>query len=223
MQIFINDWAEILSEELNKTYYQKLREFLKKEYATERVFPRMEDIYAAFHHTAYEQTKVVIIGQDPYHGEGQAHGFSFSVQKGVDIPPSLQNIFKELKSDTGIEPPNHGNLVAWAEQGVLLLNSVLTVRAHKANSHRNQGWEVFTDRVIEALNQRERPAVFILWGKPAQRKAASVDTSKHLVLQAPHPSPLAAYRGFFGSRPFTKANEFLESKGQDMVNWRIPD
>ncbi|MCP3030758.1 uracil-DNA glycosylase [Halobacillus sp. A1] len=223
MQIFINDWAEILSEELNKTYYQKLREFLKKEYATERVFPRMEDIYAAFHHTPYEQTKVVIIGQDPYHGEDQAHGFSFSVQKGVDIPPSLQNIFKELKSDTGIEPPNHGNLVSWAEQGVLLLNSVLTVRAHQANSHRNQGWEVFTDRVIEALNQRERPAVFILWGKPAQRKAASVDTSKHLVLQAPHPSPLAAYRGFFGSRPFSKANEFLESKGQDLVNWRIPD
>ncbi|MCP3025918.1 uracil-DNA glycosylase [Halobacillus sp. A5] len=220
MSVFTNDWSQILSEELEKEYYKKLREFLKKEYAASRVFPDMYDIYAAFNRTAYEDTKVVIIGQDPYHGEGQAHGYSFSVPKGVDIPPSLKNIYKELQEDIGMASPPHGNLEAWADEGVLLLNNVLTVQAHKAHSHKEAGWEVLTDKVIEVLNQRERPLVFILWGRPAQKKAEAVNRDRHCVIQSPHPSPLSAYRGFFGSRPFSRANQFLESVNQKPVDWQ---
>ncbi|WP_431799198.1 uracil-DNA glycosylase [Halobacillus andaensis] len=219
MAVFSNDWSEILSSELEKDYYKELREFLKKEYAAYKVFPNMFDIYAAFNRTPYKHTKVVIIGQDPYHGEGQAHGYSFSVPKDVPIPPSLKNIYKELEEDTGVPAPNHGNLEGWADEGVLLLNNVLTVRAHRAHSHKGAGWEKLTDKVIEVLNQREQPLVFILWGRPAQRKAASVDRSRHYVIQSPHPSPLSAYRGFFGSRPFSKANQFLESVGNKPVDW----
>ncbi|MFC7060385.1 uracil-DNA glycosylase [Halobacillus seohaensis] len=221
MTVFSNDWSTMLSDEMKKDYYLDLREFLKKEYASERIFPRMNEIFAALHHTSFGGTKVVIIGQDPYHGEGQAHGYSFSVQRGVAVPPSLKNIYKELSSDLGIDPPQHGNLVSWAEQGVLLLNNVLTVRAHQAHSHRNMGWERFTDKVIAVLNKRERPVVFILWGKPAQRKAASVDQNKHLVIQSPHPSPLSAYKGFFGSRPFSRANEFLSEQREGPVDWEL--
>ncbi|MFD2925739.1 uracil-DNA glycosylase [Halobacillus naozhouensis] len=219
MKIFQNDWANILGEELHKPYYLKLRERLKKEYQAQKVFPHMNDIYAAFHLTSFQHTKVVIIGQDPYHGVGQAHGFSFSVKKGVSIPPSLRNIYKELADDLGVSPPDHGNLEAWAEQGVLLLNTVLTVRAHQAHSHKGIGWERFTDRVIEALNEREKPLVFILWGKHAQNKAKSVDRSKHAVIESVHPSPLSAHRGFFGSRPFSRSNRFLQSIGEQPINW----
>ncbi|MBP2003334.1 uracil-DNA glycosylase [Halobacillus andaensis] len=219
MSVFINDWADVLGSELEKDYYTNLREYLKKEYGTHRVFPNMYDIFAAFQRTSYENTKVVILGQDPYHEEGQAHGYSFSVPKGVKVPPSLKNIYKELQEDMGVEPPNHGNLEAWADEGVLLLNNVLTVRAHEAHSHKGAGWEKLTDRVIELLNQRERPLVFILWGRPAQKKAASVDQDKHCIIQSPHPSPLSAYRGFFGSRPFSRANEFLEEVKEKPIDW----
>ncbi|GGF09874.1 uracil-DNA glycosylase [Halobacillus andaensis] len=219
LSVFINDWADVLGSELEKDYYTNLREYLKKEYGTHRVFPNMYDIFAAFQRTSYENTKVVILGQDPYHEEGQAHGYSFSVPKGVKVPPSLKNIYKELQEDMGVEPPNHGNLEAWADEGVLLLNNVLTVRAHEAHSHKGAGWEKLTDRVIELLNQRERPLVFILWGRPAQKKAASVDQDKHCIIQSPHPSPLSAYRGFFGSRPFSRANEFLEEVKEKPIDW----
>ncbi|WP_173916357.1 uracil-DNA glycosylase [Halobacillus sp. Marseille-Q1614] len=223
MSVFSNDWSDVLQAEMEKPYYLALREELKKEYAAEKIFPDMYDIFAAFHHTSFEETKVVIIGQDPYHGDGQAHGLSFSVQKGVALPPSLKNIYKELEDDLGIRPPSHGNLTSWAKQGVLLLNNVLTVRAHQAHSHRNLGWERFTDQVIHLLNERERPVVFMLWGKPAQKKASAVDTSKHCVIQSAHPSPLAAYKGFFGSRPFSKANQFLQEQGEEPVDWAIEE
>ncbi|UOR12525.1 uracil-DNA glycosylase [Halobacillus amylolyticus] len=223
MRIFQNDWEAILGDELNKPYYLQLRERLKQEYQSNKVFPHMNDIYAAFHETPYQDTKVVIIGQDPYHGENQAHGFSFSVKQGVTVPPSLRNIYKELENDLAITPPNHGNLLSWARQGVLLLNNVLTVRAHQAHSHKGMGWEPFTDRVIEALNEREKPVVFILWGNPAKQKAASVDRDKHEIIQSVHPSPLSAHRGFFGSRPFSRANSFLKSIGETPINWAIPD
>ncbi|WP_082234050.1 uracil-DNA glycosylase [Halobacillus massiliensis] len=223
MNVFENDWADVLKEEMEKPYYLALREKLKSEYNSEKIFPDMYDIFAAFHHTSFENTKVVIIGQDPYHGEGQAHGLSFSVRKEAAIPPSLRNIYKELEDDLGIHTPAHGDLSYWASQGVLLLNNVLTVRAHQAHSHRNLGWERFTDHVIDVLNKRERPAVFMLWGKPAQKKAASVDAAKHCVIESAHPSPLAAYKGFFGSRPFSKANRFLKSKGEDPIDWEIKD
>ncbi|MFG6148754.1 uracil-DNA glycosylase [Halobacillus sp. B23F22_1] len=219
LAVFINDWADVLKSELEKDYYINLREYLKREYGTHRIFPNMYDIFAAFQRTSYENTKVVIIGQDPYHGEGQAHGYSFSVPKGVKVPPSLENIYKELREDLGVEPPAHGNLKAWADEGVLLLNNVLTVRAHEAHSHKGAGWERLTDRVIELLNQRERPLVFILWGRPAQKKAASVDQDRHCIIQSPHPSPLSAYRGFFGSRPFSQANEFLEKMNEKPIDW----
>jgi uracil-DNA glycosylase len=183
----------------------------------------MYDIYAALHLTGYEDTKAVILGQDPYHGPGQAHGLSFSVKPGVPAPPSLQNIFKELHDDLGCYIPNNGYLVKWAEQGVLLLNTVLTVRAHEANSHRGKGWEQFTDRVISLLNEREKPVVFILWGAPAQQKARFIDTSRHCVIRSPHPSPLSAHRGFFGSRPFSKANRFLREHGIEEIDWQIPN
>ena len=216
-----NDWLSELETEFKKPYYKNLYEFVKKEYNTTQIFPKADDIFNAFHLTPLSEAKVVIIGQDPYHEPEQAHGLCFSVKPGVDIPPSLENIYKELHDDLGCYIPNNGYLVKWAKQGVLLLNTVLTVRAHRANSHRGQGWEEFTDAAICALNKQDRPIVFILWGKPAQTKAEMLDNPNHLILKAPHPSPLSAYRGFFGSRPFSKTNEFLESRGESPIDWQI--
>lgn len=223
MKIFQNDWEELLQEEIKQPYYLKLREFLKKEYSTTKIYPDMYSIFNALHYTAYNDVKVVILGQDPYHGEGQAHGLSFSVQENVPPPPSLVNIFKELKDDLGCSIPNNGYLLSWAQQGVLLLNTVLTVRANQANSHKEQGWEKFTDKIIMLLNARTKPLVFILWGKPAQQKKTLITNQAHLVLSAPHPSPLSAFRGFFGSKPFSKTNNFLMSQGLKCISWQIPD
>ena len=223
MEIFHNDWAELLNPELEKPYYRKLRAFLIEEYRTRRVYPDMYAIFNALHYTSYASAKVVILGQDPYHGAGQAHGLSFSVQKGVAPPPSLVNIFKELADDLGCRVPNHGCLAPWAEQGVLLLNTVLTVREHAANSHHNQGWEQFTDRIIELLNAREKPLAFILWGTPARRKKAMITNPAHYVIESPHPSPLSASRGFFGSRPFSRVNDFLRANGEAPIDWQLPD
>ncbi|ANF96435.1 uracil-DNA glycosylase [Paenibacillus bovis] len=221
--IFRNDWAEVLESELNQPYYLELRQFLAQEYRTQTIYPDMYDIYNALHYTSLASTRVVILGQDPYHGPGQAHGLSFSVKPGVAVPPSLHNIYQELHEDLGCPVPAHGSLIHWAEQGVLLLNAVLTVRRGQAASHQNKGWEPFTDRVVEAVNMREEPAVFILWGSHAQRKGANIDRNKHLVITSPHPSPLSAHRGFFGSHPFSKANHFLESHGMQPIDWCIPD
>ncbi|MDO4870425.1 MAG: uracil-DNA glycosylase [Bacillota bacterium] len=216
-----NSWDDVLAEEFNKEYYIKLRDFLKEEYAAHTVYPDMYDIFNALKYTPYDKVKAVIIGQDPYHEPGQAHGLCFSVKKGVKVPPSLVNIFKEMKSDLGVEPPNHGNLTDWAKQGVLLLNAVLTVRAHEANSHKGKGWEIFTDRVIELLNQREEPIVFILWGANAKAKSALITNPQHLIIMGAHPSPLAAHNGFWGGNYFSKTNEFLLSKGIEPINWII--
>ncbi|MEK4027664.1 uracil-DNA glycosylase [Pseudobacillus sp. FSL P4-0506] len=222
-KILQNDWGELLAEEFEKPYYQELREFLKKEYATKTIYPNMDDIYNALRYTAYKDVKVVILGQDPYHGPGQAHGLSFSVKPDVPVPPSLRNIFKELHSDLGCPIPHNGYLVPWAEQGVLLLNTVLTVRQGEAHSHQGKGWEQLTDRIISLISSREKPVVFILWGKPAQKKLVLIDEKKHCIIQAPHPSPLSASRGFFGSRPFSKANECLERFGEEPIHWEIND
>lgn len=216
-----NDWLDALKGEFSKPYYKKLFETVNQEYRTHRVYPPADDIFNAFHLTPLKDVKVVILGQDPYHGDGQAEGLSFSVKPGVDIPPSLVNIYQELHDDLGCTIPSHGNLVKWAEQGVLLLNTVLTVRAHQANSHRGIGWEEFTDAAIRALNTQDRPIVFILWGGPAQRKASMLHNPKHLILKAPHPSPLSAYRGFFGSKPFSQTNAFLEEHGLEPIDWQI--
>lgn len=216
-----NEWDELLKGEFEKEYYLKLREFLKKEYFTYQVYPNMYDIFNALKFTSYSDVKAVIIGQDPYHGPGQAHGLCFSVQKGVAIPPSLQNMYKELYSDLGIPPANHGYLKKWADNGVLMMNAVLTVRGGQANSHRNMGWEFFTDKVIELLNKREKPIVFILWGNNAKQKMKLITNPNHLILQAAHPSPLSAFNGFFGCRHFSKTNEFLENHGIAPVDWRI--
>ena len=223
MKIFQNDWEELLQEEIKQPYYLKLREFLKKEYSTTKIYPDMYSIFNALHYTAYNDVKVVILGQDPYHGEGQAHGLSFSVQENVPAPPSLVNIFKELKEDLGCEIPNNGCLKPWTQQGVLLLNTVLTVRAHQANSHRNMGWEKFTDRIIEILNEREKPIAFVLWGAPARKKKKMITNPKHFIVESAHPSPLSAFNGFFGSRPFSKVNAFLEAVGEKPINWQIPN
>ena len=216
-----NDWAEALKEEYKKPYYRELYKKVNEEYQTHEIFPPSDEIFSAFHLTPLKDVKVVILGQDPYHNNGQAHGLSFSVQKGVDIPPSLVNIYKELHDDLGCTIPNHGCLTKWAEQGVLMLNTVLTVRAHQANSHRGIGWEEFTDAAILALNSQDRPIVFILWGAPAQRKKRMLTNPKHLILEAPHPSPLSAYRGFFGSKPFSQTNKFLEEHGVAPIDWQI--
>lgn len=216
-----NSWDKLLAEEFTKEYYLKLREFLKHEYATQRVFPDMYDIFNALKAVPYEKVKAVIIGQDPYHEPGQAHGFCFSVKKGVAIPPSLRNIYAELESDLGIPPAQHGDLSHWAEQGVLLLNTVLTVRQGQANSHRGAGWEILTDRVISLLNMRAEPLVFLLWGANAKAKAQLVTNPIHLILTAAHPSPLSAYNGFFGCRHFSKANAFLEQNGVPPIDWRV--
>ncbi|MEC0370070.1 uracil-DNA glycosylase [Paenibacillus chibensis] len=219
--MFDNDWDEQLREEVDKPYFNDLRYALAKEYKLHTVYPSKENLFQALKLTSYEHTKVVILGQDPYHGPGQAHGLSFSVLPGVKIPPSLVNIYKELHSDLGVPIPNNGYLVPWAKQGVLLLNTVMTVRDGQANSHKGLGWERFTDAVIEKLNEREKPVVFILWGSHAQKKGAFIDRHKHLVLESVHPSPLSAHRGFFGSRPFSKANAFLASQGMEPIDWTL--
>lgn len=216
-----NDWLPAIKGEFQKPYYKKLHETIVQEYQTRQIFPEAEDLFNAFHLTPLKDVKVVIFGQDPYHNVGQAHGLCFSVKPGVEIPPSLVNIYKELQDDLGCYVPNNGYLVKWAEQGVLLLNTVLTVRAHQANSHRGIGWEEFTDAAIRILNEQDRPIVFILWGRPAQMKKSMLNNPNHLILEAPHPSPLSSYRGFFGSRPFSKANQFLKEHGIEPIDWQI--
>ncbi|NLL51241.1 MAG: uracil-DNA glycosylase [Peptococcaceae bacterium] len=221
MQILKNDWHDLLKNEFSKEYYLKIRQFLINEYRTKTVYPDMYDIYNALHFTPYKDVKVVILGQDPYHGPNQAHGLSFSVKPGVQAPPSLVNIFKELHNDLGCYIPNNGYLKKWADQGVLLLNASLTVRAGQANSHSAIGWEKFTDQVIQVLNDREDPVVFILWGKKAQAKLSIITNPWHFIIKSPHPSPLSAHAGFFGSKPFSKTNQFLSSIGKKPIDWQI--
>ncbi|MFD1178986.1 uracil-DNA glycosylase [Paenibacillus puldeungensis] len=221
MNILKNDWAPYLQGEFEKPYYLQLRKFLVEEYNTRFIYPDKYDIFNALHYTSFANTKVVILGQDPYHGPGQAHGLSFSVKPGIKSPPSLQNIFKELHDDLGCYIPNNGHLVKWAEQGVLLLNTVLTVRADTPNSHKNMGWENFTDKVIETLNQKEHPVVFLLWGSHAQKKAELITNKQHYLIKTPHPSPLSAHRGFLGSKPFSKTNQFLKVQGLGEIDWQI--
>jgi uracil-DNA glycosylase len=216
-----NDWLGPLSAEFKKPYYAKLYQTIREEYSTRQIFPPADEIFTAFEMTPLSDVKVVILGQDPYHGDGQAHGLCFSVKPDVETPPSLVNMYKELNSDLGCYIPNNGYLTKWAKQGVLMLNTVLTVRAHQANSHRGIGWEEFTDAAIKALNEQDRPIVYLLWGKPAQTKKAMLNNPKHLILEAPHPSPLSAYRGFFGCQHFSKTNEFLKTNGLDPIDWQI--
>ena len=216
-------WKELLKDEFEKPYFSELIQFVKNEYKTTKIYPPGKLIFNAFDHCPAEQTKVVILGQDPYHGPGQAHGMCFSVRKGVEPPPSLVNIFRELKDDLGFDPPNHGCLQKWADNGVLLLNTVLTVRAGSPNSHKGQGWEIFTDNIIRKLNERPQPIVFILWGANAKSKEALITDKKHFIIKSAHPSPLSAYNGFFGSRPFSAANNFLVSHGLEPVDWKIGD
>ncbi len=223
MAAITGEWLEALSGEFHKDYYRKLYRFVNEEYRTRRVFPPAGDIFNAFHYTPLSEVRVVILGQDPYHNDGQAHGLCFSVQPQVEIPPSLVNIYKELETDLGCRVPSHGCLTKWAKQGVLLLNTVLTVRAHQAFSHQGQGWEQFTDEVIRVLNRQNRPIVFLLWGSPAQKKAAMLNNPNHLVLKAPHPSPLSAYRGFFGCKHFSQTNQFLQAHGLEPVDWQIDE
>ncbi len=218
-----NDWLEVYNEEFKKPYYKELFRFVTDEYSKGTVFPPSNEIFSAFNLTPLHKVKVVILGQDPYHNVGQAHGLSFSVKPKIDIPPSLVNIYKELESDLGCRIPNNGYLVKWAEQGVLLLNTVLTVRAHQAFSHQGHGWEEFTDAAIRGLNEQDRPIVFILWGRPAQSKRKMLNNPNHLILEAPHPSPLSAHRGFFGSKPFSKTNDFLTAHGETPIDWQIED
>mgnify|MGYP004497804471 FL=1 len=223
MAAIANDWLEPLKPEFSKPYYRKLYQTVNEEYRTHQIFPPADDIFNAFALTPLHEVKVVILGQDPYHGEGQAHGLCFSVKPDVEIPPSLVNIYKELQDDCGCEIPNNGYLTKWAKQGVLLLNTVLTVRAHQANSHRGIGWEEFTDAAIRILNEQDRPMVFILWGRPAQMKKSMLTNPNHLIIESPHPSPLSAYRGFFGSRPFSRTNKFLREHGIKEIDWQIED
>ena len=224
MAMITNDWLEAIRPEFSKPYYKELFEFVKGEYSRVTVYPPADDIFNAFHFTPLSQVKVLILGQDPYHNVHQAHGLSFSVPSDQpDIPPSLKNIYKELQEDLGCRIPNNGYLKKWADQGVLLLNTVLTVQAHQANSHQGKGWEKFTDAVIQAVNAQERPIVYLLWGKPAQSKIPMLTNPKHLILKAPHPSPLSAHRGFFGCRHFSQANEFLQKNGVEPIDWQIED
>lgn len=218
-----NDWDEILKGEFEKPYYLKLREFLKEEYKNNIIYPDMHDIFNALKYTPYKDTKVLILGQDPYHGENQAHGLAFSVKPGVKTPPSLLNMYKELNSEFECFIPNNGFLVPWTKQGVLLLNTALTVRAHEANSHKGKGWETFTDHIIETLNLREDPVIFVLWGNNARSKKKLIDTNKHYIIESAHPSPLSASRGFFGSKPFSKVNDILIKLGKEPIDWQIPN
>ncbi|ASW44287.1 uracil-DNA glycosylase [Clostridium isatidis] len=220
-EILNNDWNHLLKDEFKKEYYKKLRQFLIEEYKTKTVYPEMNDIFNALEFTSYKDTKVLILGQDPYHGPNQSHGLAFSVKKGVKIPPSLKNIYKELNNDLGCYIPNNGYLKSWADQGVLLLNTVLTVRAHEPNSHKNKGWEIFTDKIISLLNERTDPVVFILWGNPAIAKTKLITNNRHYIITSVHPSPLSASRGFFGSKPFSKTNHFLRSINKTPINWQI--
>lgn len=221
MRIIGNDWDNILHDEFEKEYYQKLRIFLDEEYTNHTIYPKAKDLYNALRYTPYKDVKVLILGQDPYHEEGQACGLSFSVNKGIKLPPSLQNIYKELKDDLNIDIAAHGDLSSWARQGVLLLNTVLTVRAHEANSHANKGWEILTDRIIELLNEKDTPTVFILWGRNARNKKKFITNPKHLIIESAHPSPLSAYNGFFNSKPFSKTNNFLKEHNLKPIDWRI--
>ena len=222
MAMIENDWLENISEEFKKPYYQELYKFVREEYDTHVIYPPADDIFNALHLTTLSEVKVLILGQDPYHNEHQAHGLSFSVlPEQKELPPSLQNIYKELKDDLGCYIPDNGYLEKWAKQGVLLLNTVLTVRAHQANSHQGKGWERFTDAIIQAVNAQDRPIVYMLWGRPAQSKIPMLTNPKHLILKAPHPSPLSAYRGFFGCKHFSQANEFLKSNGLAPIDWQI--
>lgn len=224
MAMITNDWLDALSDEFQKEYYRKLYQFVKEEYSKTVVYPPAEDIFNALHYTPLSKVKVLVLGQDPYHNENQAHGLSFSVLPSQpEIPPSLQNIYKELHDDLGCDIPNHGYLKKWADQGVLMLNTVLTVRAHQPNSHQKHGWEEFTDAIIRALNKQDRPIVYLLWGKPAQTKIKMLDNPKHLILTAPHPSPLSAYRGFFGCKHFSQTNDFLEKNGITPIDWQIEE
>ena len=216
-----NDWDIILADQWDRVYYQNLRKKLITEYRNYTVYPDMYDIFNSLKSVAYEDVKVVILGQDPYHGPGQAHGYAFSVQKGIKTPPSLQNIYKEMHDDIGTYIPNNGYLIKWTNQGVLLLNTSLTVRAHQANSHQKIGWEILTDNIIKKLNEREKPVVFILWGRNAQSKERFITNPNHYIIKSPHPSPLSAHRGFFGSRPFSKTNDFLKASGQETIDWQI--
>lgn len=218
-----NDWSEHLSDCLKSEEYKKLNLFLEEEYKTQTVYPEIHRVFEGLDLTSYEETKVVILGQDPYHGPNQAHGLSFSVLPGNKVPPSLVNIYKELESDLGYPPVTHGYLESWAKQGVLMLNTVLTVRQGEPNSHKGQGWEIITDRIIETLNEKETPVIFVLWGKPAQQKIKMIDQSKHKIIAAPHPSPLAAYRGFFGSKPFSTINAYLKESHQEIINWKLSE
>jgi uracil-DNA glycosylase len=219
MQLFNNDWQEVLKSETEKEYFTELMDFVEKEYEERTVYPPKDDIFSAIHHTPFEEVKVVILGQDPYHGPGQAHGLSFSVKPGVKHPPSLRNMLKELKDDIGCEVPKDGTLTKWADQGVLMLNTVLTVREGQANSHKGKGWEIFTDAVIRQLSEREKPIVFVLWGKPAQKKKLLINTERHAVIESVHPSPLSARRGFFGSRPYSAINEKLKEFGEEPIDF----
>lgn len=220
-KIFDNDWQELLKGEMEKDYYIKLKDFLVEEYKTQTVYPEVGNIFNALDYTSYKDTKVVILGQDPYHGPNQSYGLAFSVKPGVKIPPSLRNIYKELKEDLGCYIPNNGCLTKWAKEGVLLLNTSFTVRDGEANSHRKIGWEIFTDNIIKLLNEREDPIVFILWGNNAIKKEILITNERHHIIRSVHPSPLAASRGFFGSKPFSKANKFLESTGERPIDWQI--
>lgn len=215
------DWNPVLRGEFAKPYWSQLQSFVAEERARHQVFPPHDEVFAALHLTPYADVKVLVLGQDPYHGPGQAHGLCFSVREGVPAPPSLDNIFKELKADLDIDPPAHGDLTAWARQGVLLLNTSLTVRARQANSHQGKGWETFTDEVIRAVNAKPERVVFVLWGANARKKKALIDTSRHVVVESAHPSPLSAHNGFFGSRPFSRANAALVEAGRDPVDWRL--
>ncbi len=217
-------WKAVLDDEFQSGYMQKLRSFLRTEKDAKKIiYPKSADIFKAFEYAPLDKVKVVILGQDPYHGPGQAHGLCFSVPPSIPLPPSLQNIYKELQDDLGIQPVRHGCLVSWAKQGVLLLNSVLTVEKGQAASHQGKGWEIFSDKVISILNQQSKPIAFVLWGSYAQKKGAVIDTSKHLVIKSVHPSPLSVYRGFFGSRPFSQINAFLEKTGQTPIDWQLPE
>ncbi|WP_419742604.1 uracil-DNA glycosylase [Paraclostridium dentum] len=218
-----NDWDEILKGEFEKSYYLKLREFLKEEYKNNIIYPDMHDIFNALKYTSYKDTKVLILGQDPYHGENQAHGLAFSVKPGVKTPPSLLNMYKELNSEFECFIPNNGFLVPWTKQGILLLNTALTVRAHEANSHKGKGWETFTDHIIETLNLREDPVIFVLWGNNARSKKKLIDTNRHYIIESAHPSPLSASRGFFGSKPFSQVNDILIKLGKEPIDWQIPN